>query len=135
MPVPELTGNHHRQVGLHEAGQHPVNFLHGGRTANQRNAFEFVVFRVRRPRLLWLRQSAANDCNQLLEIKRFRQVLIGPALGGTNCRHESVLRTHHDDWQIGSRLSDARNQIEGILVRHDDIRDHQVAVALGDPAP
>ena len=33
-----FAGDHQRQVGLHQPGQNPVDFLHGGRAADQRHA-------------------------------------------------------------------------------------------------
>src|SRR5262249_58429804 len=50
-------------------------------------------------------------------------------------RHESILRTHDDDRQVWTRLANAGDQIKSIFVRHDDVGDNQIAVALTDPSP
>jgi hypothetical protein len=34
-----------------------------------------------------------------------------------------------------ARFTDTRDQVKGILIRHDDIGDDEVAIALADPAP
>ncbi len=42
-----LAGDHEREVRLHETGKHPVDFLHGGRAADQRHSVLLVVFQLR----------------------------------------------------------------------------------------
>src|SRR5262249_27108502 len=49
--------------------------------------------------------------------------------------HERVLRAHDDDRQIGPDLLDARQKIEGVLVRHHHVGDDEVTVALAHPSP
>ena len=77
----------------------------------------------------------SDSARPTIAISSLRSKGFGAAFGRANCGHEGVLRTHHNDRQIGARLPDARNQIEGIFVGHDDIGDDQIAVALRDPAP
>ena len=38
-----FAGDHHREVGLHQPRQHPVDFLHRRRAADQRNRVEVLV--------------------------------------------------------------------------------------------
>ena len=55
--------------------------------------------------LLGLRQRAADDRGQFLEVEGLRQIFIGAAFGRADRRHEGVLRAHHDDRQIGPQPS------------------------------
>ena len=78
------------------------------------------------------RETTRDDLGQ---IEGLRQIFECALLGGRKRRHQRVLRAHHDDRQIGPELLDARDEIEGVFVRHDDIGDDDVAFALADPAP
>src|SRR4029079_3558445 len=130
-----LTRNHDREIGLHEARQHAVDLLHGRRAPDQRNGVEFLDLGDVLRALLWLGHGAADNRNQLLQVEGLRQIFVGATLGGPDGCHEGVLRTHHDDWQVGPVLLDTRQQIERVLVRHDHVSDDEVPVALADPAP
>jgi hypothetical protein len=130
-----FTGNHHRQIGLHQPRQDAVDFLHRRRTADQRNVVEILTFGRRLPTLLRFRHRAPDDGDKLLQVERLRQIFVGPAFGSADRGHEGVLRAHDDDRQIGTRFADARDQIEGVFVRHHHVGDDEVALALADPAP
>ena len=130
-----LAGDHHREIGLHQPRQHPVDFLHRRRAADQRDRVELGLVGVIGRPLLRLRQRAADDGDQLLEVERLGQIFIGAAFGGADRRHEGVLRAHHDDRQIRPHLLDPRQQIERVLVGHHHVGDDQIALALADPAP
>jgi hypothetical protein len=49
--------DHHRQIGLHQPGEHPVDVLHGRRPADQRHAF---VFLGAGPPVVALRRDSAS---------------------------------------------------------------------------
>ena len=130
-----LAGDHHREVGLHQPRQHPVDFLHRRRAADQRDRIEFAfVGRACHP-LLRLGQCAADDGDELLQVERFWQILIGAALRGPDRRHEGILRAHDDNGQVRPHLLDARQQIERVLVGHHHVGDDEIALALAHPAP
>jgi hypothetical protein len=99
-----------------EMRQHAIDFLHRRRAADQRNGFEILDLGRLPCLLLRLRQSAANDGNQLLQIERLWQIFIGAALGGADRGHECVLRAHDQDRQVRPRLLDARQQVERAFV-------------------
>ena len=80
-------------------------------------------------------ERAANDSDDLVQVEGLRQIFEGALLGGRQRRHQRVLRAHDDDRQIGPQLLHARNEIEGVLVGHDDVGDDDVTLALADPAP
>ena len=82
-----------------------------------------------------LGQRAADDRGQLLQVERLRQVFVGALLRGADRRHEGVLRAHHHDRQVRPRALDARNQVEGVAVRHDHVGDDDIALAFRHPAP
>ena len=130
-----LARDHDRQVGLHQARQDAIDFLHRRRAADQRNGFEVLDLGRRPWFFLRLRQRAADDRGQLLEVEWLRQIFVSAALGGANCGHERVLRAHDDDRQIRPRLFDPRQQIEGAFVGQQHVGDDEIAVALTDPAP
>ena len=92
-----LAGDHHGEVGLHQPRQHAVDFLHRRRAADQRNRIEFGFVGVIRDPLLRLRQRAADDGDQFLQVERLWQIFVGAAFGRADRRHEGVLRAHHDD--------------------------------------
>jgi hypothetical protein len=116
-------------------GQDAIDFLHCRRAADQRDGFKILDL-GRLPHLFFrLRQRAADDRDQLLQIERLWQIFVSAALGRADRRHERVLRAHDDDRQIGPRLLDARQEIEGALVRQHHVGDDEIAVALADPAP
>ena len=130
-----LAGDHHREVGLHQPRQHAVDFLHRRRAADQRDRIEFGFVVVACHPLLRLRQRAADDGDQLLQVERLWQIFVGAALGGADRGHEGVLRAHDDDRQVRPHLLDPRQQVEGVLVRHHHVGDDEIALALADPAP
>ena len=129
-----LARDHHGEVGGHQAGERPVDFLHGGRAAHQRDV---LVLRPRpgRGRPARTGQRAADDGGQLLQVEGLGQVLVGAPLRGADRGHEGVLRAHHDDRQFRPHPLDARQQVEDVLVGHHHVGDDEVALALGDPAP
>ena len=130
-----LARDHHREVGLHQAREQPVDFLHRRRAADQRNALGFLEFGRNRVAALGLRQRPADDRDQLLQVERLWQIFVGAALRGADRGHEVVLRAHDDDRQVRARLLDARQEVEVVFVGHHHVGDHEVAVALRDPAP
>jgi hypothetical protein len=130
-----LARDHDGQIRLHQARQHPINLLHRRGTADQRDGFEIVGLDWLTRPFFRLRQGAADDGDQFLEIERLRQIFVGAAFRSPNGGHERVLCAHDDDRQIRSRLLDPEQQIEGVLVRQHHVRNNQVAIALADPAP
>ena len=130
-----LAGNHHGEIGLHQPRQHPVDFLHRRRAADQRYRVEFGFVGMVGDPLLRLGQRPPDDRDQFLQVERLRQIFIRAALGGADRRHEGVLRAHHDDGKIRPHLLDPRQQIERVLVGHHHVGDDQIALALADPAP
>ena len=130
-----FTRDHHGEVGLHQPRENTIDLLHRRRAADERNSLEVFVLRRRRARFLRLGQGAPDDRDQFLEIERFRQIFIGAALRRADRCHECVLGAHHHDRKIGTSLSDPGNEVECIFIRHDDVGNHQIAVALRDPAP
>ncbi len=130
-----LTGNHHREIGLHQAREHPVDLLHRRRAADQRNRIELVFVGMMGSAFLRLGQRPPDNGDQFLEIKRLRQIFVGAPLRCADRGHEGVLCAHHDDGQIGPHLLDPRQQIEGIFIGHHHVGNDKVALALADPTP
>jgi hypothetical protein len=130
-----FTADHHREIGLHQASENAVDFLHGWRTANQRDRFKVLWLCYRARALLGLRQGAPDNSDQLLEIERFGQILVGALFRCPHGSNERILRAHDDHGQFGPHFLYARQEIERILVRHDDIGDDEIPLALTDPAP
>jgi len=46
-----------------------------------------------------------------------------------------VFRAHDDDRQVRPHAPDPRQNLERVVVGHDDVGNHQIAFARGDPAP
>src|SRR5205085_5067420 len=78
---------------------------------------------------------ALDDADELAQIEGLRQVFKGAALGCLDRGQQRALRAHHDDAQFRAHLFDARDQVETVLVWHDDVGDDEVALAIGDPTP
>ena len=132
---PGFAGNHHAQVGLHQTREHPKNVLHGGRAADDRHRLgRRVVVRLLAP-ALGLGERPPDDSDQFAQVEWLWQVLVSATLGGLDRGHERVLGAHDDDRQVGPHPLDAREQIEGVVVRHHDVGDHEVAFARRHPAP
>ena len=81
-----FAGDHHRQIGLHQPRQHAVDFLHRRRAADERNIVELFASWRRRPFLFRLRQRAADDGDELLEVERLGQIFVGAAFGRRGSR-------------------------------------------------
>ncbi len=126
--------DHDGQVGLHQPGQNPVDFLHRGRPADQRHAFADIIDFDRFLDLRLLK-GTADDARQFLQIEGLGQIFISPLLRGLDRGHERVLRAHDKDWQFRTQLFHARQNVEDVFVRHDDIGNDEIAVAGTDPAP
>ena len=127
--------DHDRQFGLRQTRERPIDFLHRGRTADQRQLLAIRTFRPALRLAAGSGESARDDRDDLGEIEGFGQILVSALLGRRQRRHQRVLRTHDDDRQVGTQLLDARNEIEGVFVRHDDIGNDHVTLALAHPAP
>ncbi len=82
-----------------------------------------------------LRQRATHNCHDLVEVKGLGQIFVGPLFCGRQGRHQSVLRAHHNDWQVGAQLLDTWNEIEGVFIGHHDVSQHNVSFALAHPVP
>ena len=129
-----FAGDHHREVGLHQAGQHTVDVLHGGRAADQR------IFRLPRAaggqrRLARCGHRAIDDTDQFVQIEGLGEIFVGAAFGRGDRSLQRVLRAHHHDGYVGPDTLDAGDQVEGVFVGHHHIGDDEVALALADPAP
>ena len=134
LPVPELAGDHHRQVRLREPGEHAVDLLHRRAAADQRQAFTQLGGKPLgfAPRL---GKRAADHGDQLVQVERLRQIFVGAPFCRGDRGHERVLRAHDDDRQVRPEFLYARDEVEGALVRHQHIGDDEVPLALADPAP
>ncbi len=129
-----LAGDHQRQVRLHQPGKHAVDFLHRGGASDERHAVLGIVVEFRRPPLRF-GERPADNADQLRQIERLRQIVIGALFRSLDGRHEGVLSAHHKHRQIRPSFLDPRQEIEGVLIRHHDIGHDQIAVAGGYPAP
>ncbi len=127
-------GDHHRQVGRHEARQRPIDVLHRLRAADERDLL-LVRRRLGVGQGAGTRQGPADDRHQFLEVEGLRQILVGAALGCLDGGHEGVLRAHDDDRQVRAQLLDAGQKVEGVLVRHHHVGDDEIALPLRDPSP
>ena len=130
-----LAGDHHRQIGLHQARERAVDLLHRGRTADERHALDLLDVRLARRAGLRLAQRAPDDGDQFLQVEGLGQIVIGAAFGRLDGGHERVLRAHDDDRQVRPQLLDARQEFEGVFVRHDDVGDDEVALPGLHPTP
>ena len=81
------------------------------------------------------RQRAVHHRHQLLQVERLGQVLEGAPFRRLDRRQQRGLGAHDDDAHFRAQLPDARHEIQPVLVRHDHVRDDQVAVAILDPFP
>ena len=98
---------------------------------------EFEVFRLGggTRAFLRLRQSAAHDADEFLEIERLRQIFVGASLRRAHRGHERVLCAHDDHRKLRPQFLDARQEVERIFVRHDNVGDDEIAFSLTDPTP
>ena len=80
-------------------------------------------------------QRAADDRHQFAQIEGLRQIFVGAALGGFDRRDEGILRAHDDDRQIRPHPLDARQEVKSVVVGHDDVGDHEIALARRHPPP
>ena len=124
----------------HQAGDDPVNLLH--RLTSGRSAAAALRVRrrqaPRRPRLQRRGTASArlDHRNQfgagrtVWEGTRRRRVAVAlTAVSNVFCALITMMRSS------GRHLLDARDQVQPVFIGHDDIGDHQVAFAVGDPAP
>jgi hypothetical protein len=120
---------------MDQPGDDPVDVLHRVRAADQRQFVGLGRAVVLELGVLRLAQSAPDYRDEFLEVEGFGEVFVGAALGRLDRGGEGVLRAHDDDRQVGPDLLDARDQLEGVFVRHDHVGDHHIAVALAHPVP
>ena len=130
-----LAEDQNGQIGLHHAGKHTVNILHCGGAPDQRHFFAGFIARLHLAGGLGFRERTPGDANKLSQIERLGQIVIGPLFRRPHRGHESILRTHQNDWQGRAHFLDARQKIEGVFIGHHDIGNHQIAVARRYPAP
>jgi hypothetical protein len=127
-------GNHHRKIGLHQPGENPENVLHRRRAADDRHHLGGRCFRLLTPPL-GFGERASDDRHQFAQIEGLGQVFVGAALGGFDRSYEGVLRAHDDDRQVRPHPFDARQEVKGVIVGHDDVGDHEIALARRHPPP
>ena len=132
---PGLAHDHDGQIRLRHARNDTIDVLHGGRAANQRQRLALPFGACDLRAALGFRQGPPDDRDQLLQIERLGQIFVGAFLGRRDGRHQRILGAHDDNRQVRPQLLDARNEIEGVLVGHDDVGDDQIALALARPAP
>ena len=80
-------------------------------------------------------ERASDDRHQFAQVEGLGQIFVGAALGGLDRGHEGVLRAHDDDRQIGPHPLDARQEVESVVVGHDDVGDDEIALARRHPSP
>src|SRR6516165_6544598 len=117
----------HREVRPHQPGEDAINLLHCRRAADQGQLFFGVVLEGRWRPTARRGESALDHADEFAQIERFGQVFKGAALGSLDRGYQGVLRAHDNDPQLRADLLDARDQVEAILVRHDDVGDDEVA--------
>ena len=93
-----FASDHDREIGLHQARQSTVDFLHGGGAPHEMHPLQL---RIGRGADAILAHRAQDDRNQLPQVERLRQIIIGAALGRLDRGYEGILRAHDDDRQIG----------------------------------
>ena len=131
-----LAVDHHGEVGRREPGDGAIDLLHRHRPPDQRQPVLGVALLARRRRCRQRRlQRAPDHGQQLLQVERLGQILERAALGRLDRGDQRRLRAHHDHPQLGAHPLDARDQVEPVLVGHHHVGDHQVALAVLDPAP
>ena len=131
-----VAGNQHGQIILRQARYGAVNLLHGRRTSDQWQVLVFVTAcfanislrarQLHRPR---------NHAGQFSQVKRFGQIFKRTALRRRNRGGQRVFGADNDNRQIWTQPPDAGNKIKGILIRHHDIRDNYITLAIAYPFP
>ncbi len=126
--------DHHGEVGLSEARDDAIDFLHRRRTADQRQP---VFGSVDRAVALCLRalQCPRHHAGQFLQVEGLGQIFERAAFGRGDRGQKRILRAHHQDGQIGTHALDARNKIEAAFIRQHHVGDDQIALARRNPAP
>src|SRR6516165_10108216 len=130
-----LPHDRHREVGSHQPREDAVDLLHRRRAPDQWQLVFDIVFGKRCRNFRRGGQRPLDNADELAEIERFRQIFEGASFGRLDRRKECVLRAHDDDTQLRPELFYARDQVEAVLVRHDDIGDDKVALAIRNPSP
>ena len=129
-----LAGNHHRKIGLHQPGENPENVLHRRGAADDRHHLDGRRLHVLAPPL-GFGERTSDDRHQFAQVEGLGQIFVGAALGGLDRGDEGVLRAHDDDRQIGPHPLDARQEVKSVVVGHDDVGDHEIALARRHPSP
>ncbi len=126
--------DHDGEVGGREAGDNAIDFLHRGAAADQRQRFLGLFFdrrgRRRRQRLL---HGAIHHGEQIGKVDG--QIIKRAALRRLHRGRQRALRAHHDHRQLRPDAADARHEVQAVFVGHDDVGNHQVALAVLHPAP
>ncbi len=131
-----FASDHDGEIGAHETSENAIDVLHRRRTANQRQLlFCADIFGGGQRGSYRRRKRALDDIDQLTQIEGLRQIFERATLGRFDRRHQSILRAHHDDAQLWADALDARDEIEAVLVWHDDIGDDKIALAVRHPPP
>ena len=80
-------------------------------------------------------QGALDDVDQFVQVEWLRQIFVRADLRGLQRGHHRVLRAHDDDLELGPYALDPRQQVEPVLIGHDDVGNHEVTGPALDPAP
>ena len=79
-----------REIALRQASEHPVDVLHRRRAADERQILRLLRCFAQRRSGGFLTQSARRNRDQLVEVERLRQIVVGAELGGGDRRHDGV---------------------------------------------
>ena len=130
-----FAGDQHRKIGIQHPRDQPIQRLHRRRAADQRQLVARLAQRgrhLRRPALLL--QRTGRPLHQVRQVEGLRQIVEGFGLGGLDGGHDGILRRDHDHRQAGAQPGDPRQRVQPVAVGHDDVGNHQIALALLDPA-
>ncbi len=106
-----LSHDHDREIGLRQAGDDAVDFLHRRRAADNGQSLARRIA-VGWHRLRRLFQGPSDRLHQGIQVKRLGQIIVSAALRRRDGRHDRVLGAHHDDRKIRSQFLDARQHVK-----------------------
>ena len=125
-----LAGDEHREVRSAEPPDCPEHLLHRGRRADDPRRR-----RRHRPGVAVRVLPVVGDCSRdqghrLVDVERLRQVLVRTTLVGGHCAVQIGVAGHDDHREMRVASGDLAEQLQSVDVRHADVGDDRVRLAL-----
>jgi hypothetical protein len=134
---PALAGDEHRAPAVGDLADQGEDLPHRGARAEQIAERGGLVDRAAQPPVLLLERTALEGLlehdQQRVLLERLGEVVAGARTHRLDRRVDAAEGGHQHDGGVGPAVADLAEQLDPGAARHADVREHDLAVAVGQP--